>query len=287
MTFRAGRRPGDRPFRAYYLPPSCDDESIDLTAAFAADGVAVVSDPKLFKLGEEIWVTFNTGHTDKPNRIFAAQLHPVLSSAYELDLPGRQVIEKNWALFRRDGALHALYSVHPTIVLRAVDRRSSGRIEFEKLGAAAGKEPTAPGALTLGSQLTALDEDGNDFAAVVHRKFYWKRRRTYLGLPARIQFDREACRIAIGHSYLAHSLSALLGDRVRHNPNLQSCTYFSGIMVSDDRAVLGYGINDVAAGFAEISLSALGFDTGARAQKRARYVDARGERSVEAYLGMQ
>jgi hypothetical protein len=182
-----------------------------------------------------------------------------MSSPLELCVRGRQAIEKNWALFRRDGVLHALYSVHPPIVLRALDRRSTDRIEFEPLGADIEKAPVTPGTLTLGSQLTALDGDGNDFAAVVHRKFYWKRRRTYLGLPARIRFDREACRIAIGHSYLAHSPRALLGDRVRHNPNLQSCTYFSGLIVSDDRAILGYGINDVAAGFAEMPLSVLGF----------------------------
>jgi len=261
MTFRAGRWPGERPFRAYYLPPH-DGAPIDLTAAFTAKGVAVVSDPKLFTLGEEIWVTFNTGHTDKPNRIFAAQLHPALSAPCELHVSGRQAIEKNWALFRRNGVLHALYSVHPIIVLRALDCRLSGRIEFERLGADVKKHPAAPGNLTLGSQLAALDGDGNDFAAIVHSKFYWRKRRTYLGLPARIRFDREACRIAIGRSYLAHSPGALLGDRVRHNPNLQSCTYFSGVIVSDDRAILGYGINDVAAGFAEIPLSVLGFDAG-------------------------
>ena len=261
IVFRAGRWPGDRPFRAYYLPAAnMDKPPIDLTEAYAATAVKAVSDPKLFMLEDEIWVTFNTGHLEAPNRIFMARLHPMMSSPQELILPERQTIEKNWALFATNGALHAVYSVSPPIVLRARDRYSKGKISFEPLSNEVCEMQNPGWGLTLGSQLASLDSAGSDFGVVVHRKLYWGKKRAYLGLPGRVRRDGDKYAIAFGQRYLAHSPRALLGSRIRHNPHLISCTYISGLIVEDGRAILGYGINDVEAGFAELPAVALGFE---------------------------
>jgi hypothetical protein len=258
IAFRAGRWPGDKPFRAYYL--SGDDAPVDLSEAFTSRVLPAISDPKLFTLNDEIWVTFNTGHLEKPNRIYIAQMHPNQSRPYELVLSGRQPIEKNWALFTVNGVLHAIYSISPLIVLRAVGHQSDDKIVFERtVGGASLQHPYE--SYALGSQLAALDKVGHQFALIAHRKFHLNKRRIYLGLPIQIRRDREGQTLVPGRRYLAHSLKSLLGDSPRHNPNLLSCTYFSGLAVAGDRAVLAYGVNDVSAAFAEVPLRELGFIT--------------------------
>jgi hypothetical protein len=264
IAFRAGRWPGDKPFRAFYLPPgSYSDAPIDLTKAFESRDIAVVSDPKLASLGNELWVTFNTGHFEKPNRVFVARLYPEVSDPYELVLPERQTIEKNWALFLADGALHAVYSVRPLVILRVLNAPAARQITFERVQFDGRSEPPSEReSLTLGSQLAALDSSGREFAAIVHQKFHWGKRRAYLGLPARIRRVGDVYNVIVGRSYLAHSPRALFGDSIRHNPNLLSCTYFSGLVVVNDRALIGYGINDVSAGFADVPAQTLGLDVG-------------------------
>ncbi len=265
VAFRAGRWPGDKPFRAYYLPPDDSCETlIDLTGTFALAGSAHICDPKLLKLDNEIWVTFNTGHFEKPNRIFIAQLHPSLSDPYELILSDRNQIEKNWALFRRNGTLYAVYSVQPLVILRALDRRSTARtIEFERVQDDAAGATVGQGSLTLGSQLVALDSCASEYGAIVHWKLHVGKKRTYIGLPARIRRNGDILVANIGNTYLIHSFRALFGGSILHNPNLLSCTYVSGITIADDCALISYGINDIDAGFAEIPVRKVGFNMGA------------------------
>ena len=43
---------------------------------------------------------------------------------------------------------------------------------------------------------------------------------------------------------MVHSPESLLGSAVKHNTNLYSCTYFSGLQASDSGIALGYGINE-------------------------------------------
>jgi hypothetical protein len=261
MAFRAGRWHGDKPFRAYYLSPANSDEApFDLTEAFTQFRISIVSDPKLFKLDHEVWVTFNTGHFQKPNQIFIARLFPDLSEPCELVVPGRQAVRKNWAFFRKDGVLHAVYSICPLVVLRKATQSSATKIVFERLGGN-GTEVFRPVAnLTLGSQLAALDPHGNEFATIVHRRYYWGKKRAYVGLPARLRRNGESFSVSVGRSHLVHSARSLLGDRPRHNRNLLSCTYFSGLAIDGGRALLSYGINDTAPGFAYMSTEALGFE---------------------------
>jgi len=261
IAFRAGRHPGDTPFRAWFLPPGAPNDSspLDLTAHFAAQGIAPVSDPKLVTLDGALWVTFNTGHFERPNRIFAAPLQPRVGAAVELTWPHRQEIEKNWALFTHDGALHAVYALSPLTILRERTGPRDGAIRFETLQS---PQESATGgsrgpALSLGPQLVPLS--GKSWATIVHRKLLWRGKRLYLGLPARLLAGDGGFTAEIGRRHLAHSPRALLGARTRHNRNLLSCTYFSGLILGDGRAVLGYGVNDLAAAFAEMPAGALGF----------------------------
>jgi hypothetical protein len=63
--------------------------------------------------------------------------------------------------------------------------------------------------------------------------------------------------VTLGSAWFVHSPESLLGDSVKHNTNLYSCTYFSGLQASDNRLSLGYGVNDVDFGFSTYSISDL------------------------------
>ena len=56
---------------------------------------------------------------------------------------------------------------------------------------------------------------------------------------------------------MVHSRDSVQGSGVKHNSNLLSCTYFSGLQASDSGITLGYGINDVDFGFSSYGSRAL------------------------------
>lgn len=53
-----------------------------------------VRDPKVFHYLGSVWITFNTGHTEAPNRIFVVEIWPHVGNCYECRLIGRSPIEK-------------------------------------------------------------------------------------------------------------------------------------------------------------------------------------------------
>jgi hypothetical protein len=63
--------------------------------------------------------------------------------------------------------------------------------------------------------------------------------------------------ITAAADWMVHSPESLLGSAVRHNDNLFSCTYFSGLQASEAGVALGYGINDVEFGFSRYEYEAL------------------------------
>ena len=40
-------------------------------------------------------------------------------------------------------------------------------------------------------------------------------------------------------------MDSISGSRIKHNTNLHSCTYFSGLQVQGDLVRIGYGVNDI------------------------------------------
>jgi hypothetical protein len=101
-----------------------------------------------------------------------------------------------------------------------------------------------PGELSLGTQL--FRKNGK-FYFMAHKKLYLLGKKIYLGKCC--SFDYENMEVQAGRYWWVHSLKSLLGSRVKHNTNLLSCTYFSGIQITGDMISLGYGVNDVDYGF--------------------------------------
>ena len=82
---------------------------------------------------------------------------------------------------------------------------------------------------------------------MAHRKYVLTHKKVYLGRLCAL--DPIHMTVTLGDSWLAHSHGSLLGSEVKHNTNLFSCTYFSGLQASDTGITLGYGVNDVDFGF--------------------------------------
>lgn len=224
---------------------------VDLSEHVAKFGVARLADPKLFRLGDEAWITFNDGHSAGENNVYLMRVAPEVSAPLVCQLAGRRRIEKNWAFMVHGERLKALYSVDPVSFISAPWPPRAGDTTVSFTHDSPPNEEPLPKrngrALTIGTQLAF---DGSDTWLVTHEKWYFRGNRLYLGRATRLDDEH----LSYSPRRLSHSLSALLGSRDKPNPRLISCTYFSGIVVREGRAILSYGINDVDFNFAEIPM---------------------------------
>lgn len=220
-------------------------EPVDLAAMVAEVGIGLVADPKLVSLGQELWVTFNTGYVESGNELYLMRLTPEPDRPQRCVLASRRPVEKNWAFFEADGRLYALYSVDPPLVLAASDV-GADTITFTPLGGSprhetrTGRRPWME--LTIGSQV--VPRDSGELALIAHEKIVIGGRRSYFGRAALVHDPLTTPRLAVSRARLVHSLRAMAGARAKRNPNLVSATYISGFQLDGDAALLGYGIND-------------------------------------------
>jgi hypothetical protein len=234
---------------------------VSLGERFGSELSAPVCDPKLFIRDNRCWMTFNTGHFEQPNRIFISQVEPELGPLVEVNFPEREKIEKNWAFFEHEGTLHALYRALPPIVLRETGQ-DKDVIQFERVrelepqSIASPRMQTKQPFLTIGTQPVLVDPERSRFVFIGHRRWYRKGKRLYLGTPLSLSLNEKQARVKSYNRFLAHSARAILGSKIKHNPNLFSCTYFSGMSLSGSNALVSYGINDVDFSVAEVPLSA-------------------------------
>lgn len=260
LAYRAQSRPGEKPFRAFYAQGGPDGfgTPVDLSEVAAAAGLAPTADPKLFTLDGEVYATFNTGYTaGTNNEICVMRLTPEVGPPQRCLLADRQFVEKNWAFFRGgDGVLHAIYTLRPLVLLRltAGDVGTSDDLKFERVVPDASGGPRLPD-LTIGTQLSFADPQ--TAYLIGHQKVVIGRKRAYLGRPVRVDLSEGRFAVRAGDARLIHSYRALVPPRDRHNPNLISATYFSGLVAREDRFLLGYGINDLTYSFAELPVEAL------------------------------
>jgi hypothetical protein len=212
-------------------------------------GEKVLDDPKVCKLNDGIYITFNSGwNPSGQNNIYVMKVHPTLESPKLVTYPKRQDHERNWAFFSEKGQVYALYSVEPLVVLKLAELTSKTMAfeEFYKQD----RSSSLQNKFTLGTQLT---EYKGKYYFVAHRKYFFLQKKLYVGKLCR--FDFAQMKIKKTKWLLIHSLTSLLGHFPRHNTQLISCTYFSGIQIREKKMTLGYGVNDVKARFSTHQLS--------------------------------
>ncbi|NLP84325.1 hypothetical protein HF576_10720 [Microbacterium sp. CFH 90308] len=256
IAFRAESFPGERPFRAYLMISTRDSVSlIDLTAASASVGIPKTADPKLVNLGSSVYVTFNTGHVHTgQNDIYLQKVFPELAAPQRCALGHRRDVEKNWGFFiGTDGTLGALYSLSPLNILRLTtgELGSDDQLHFEMLTDAplAKRFPN----IHIGSQPIILPNGHAIVVANQQRPIPGLRRKFYFGRL--VEVDLAGGSIAqLSPARLIHSWTSMRPQWRRHNPNLISATYFSGLSVAGDSFILSYGINDKRPGLAHVPI---------------------------------
>jgi hypothetical protein len=212
-------------------------------------GVRLI-DPKVVNLNGDYYVTFNSGWNVEGNDIFIMKIFPSLGPPVKLIYGKRKKQERNWAFFSEGGEIYALYWINPLRILKLArsDERSWEMVDYFSGPRRSGM----PINLTLGTQVF---KSGHRHYFVAHHKLAFLRKKVYVGKLCSLDFEHR--RVELGSRWLAHSPKSLLGSRIKHNSNLLSCTYFSGLQVVASTVHLGYGINDVDCGFSTHDLSDL------------------------------
>jgi hypothetical protein len=196
-------------------------------------------DPKIVRLGDACFTTFNSGWVPEGNDIFIMKIWPERAPPRRMSFPGRARQERNWAFFSVDGEIYALYWINPTRVLRLSYETADSWV-MEPCYENDSPIPSMPTDLTIGTQMSP----GQRYHYfVAHQKRYFANKKVYLGRLCR--FDSERLSVSTGRYWLSHSMDSIRGSRIKHNTNLYSCTYFSGLQVQDDLIRIGYGVNDI------------------------------------------
>ncbi|WP_301113640.1 hypothetical protein [Microbacterium sp.] len=254
VAFRGESFRGERPFHSWLVEASAAGtiaRIVDLTDAARDAGLSVVADPKLLSLGEEVYVTFNSGYTQSgPNAIYLQKVFPELRDPQECKLEDRQRIEKNWAFYLGDqGDLCALYGIAPLqkLTMRAGNLGSNLPLGFTRDGRNSGSGMNSM--YTIGTQLHLSSDGAMQF--VVHQKHRVMHKRAYTGRLARMSLDEEPA-VRLSSTRLIHSYAAALPQLRPHNRRLISATYFSGITAHSGDLLLSYGINDRTFGIARV-----------------------------------
>lgn len=225
--------------------------TINLSTEFTSQlGVEQLIDPKITKLNDEIYLTFNSGWKPGGNEIFIMKIYPNIESPKKLVYANRQRQERNWAFFYEDGEIYALYWINPLVILR-VKEQGHNYWEFEDFHSG-NENQNFPNTLSIGTQLSPVE---NKYCFVAHSKNYLLNKKIYMGKFC--SFDFRNFQLDFGKHWLVHSLGSMFGNRIKHNTNLFSCTYFSGIQWKENELKLGYGINDLEFGFSSHKLHEL------------------------------
>jgi hypothetical protein len=254
-TVRALPPSGEKPFRGYLIRfDDAGHELTDLATLVGDTDLPKIADPKLVLLGEELYLTFNTGESDPSrNAIYLLRVSPTPGPLQRVDYDQRREIEKNWAFaLAPDGRLKVIYSLSPLTMLSL----SEGELGVTPtLTVTADRTPTVPKIfprLHIGSQPVTF---GGRALLVANRTVWVPKltRKFYFGWLAEVDLDSgELTRLS--RRALIHSWPSMVPPqgRRRHNPILWSATYFAGLARLDDDLVLGYGINDRAIGVARV-----------------------------------
>ena len=134
------------------------------------------ADPRLYRLGERVFVYWNSGWHEPQNFQFVQEVEPATllprGNPRELILRrGRQKLEKNWTLFGAVGEIcHAVYSVTPHRVLQC-SFEGTGDIVFDEVAnipwSIAGY-PASHGGLRGGAPPVYVDGEYWSFCHSVH-----------------------------------------------------------------------------------------------------------------------
>lgn len=221
------------------------------------------ADPRWFPWDGRQFLSFNNGHSSRPNDIFVVEIDragvPVggLFTAEKED--GRTPIEKNWGFFEHEAELFCVYSVQPLVILKCEVRetRLFCRMAYEHhwhsspyervFGVAHG----GPAPIRIGDRFYYMIQGrkpGDSYREYFSGLLCFEARPPFRPL----EFSSEPV------LRLTPEEETLQPTR-RLNPKVRTCLYPSGLVweAPQGTVVLSYGINDFQSGVRRYDLDAL------------------------------
>jgi hypothetical protein len=198
-------------------------------------------DPKVFPIGEDVYITFNTGiGNGKTNNIYVMKVFPTIERPKIVHYSRRQPQERNWAFYKDPvcDAICVLYKIGPTVILEVKNPDADSWELVEQSIIFNRRLPR----YSIGTQVAI---SGNEGTFVAHHKPILHKKKLYFGKLCTFDFDFMCIKDCNPSQDLFHNLESLFGSNIKHNTNLLACTYFSGAEWINGELILGYGINDV------------------------------------------
>jgi len=210
-----------------------------------------VADPKIFNVDDEVWITFNTGYEATGNNVYLVQVTPYIKEPKLCVYSDASLVEKNWAFFKYNGDLKVLYQPVEPIVMNVTFSHVQNEFHITKnVSSDVLNNMKKLKKNTIASPIVSF-KGGLYFMS--HSKFFIRGKRLYLGRLMELT-EREGVWSSVARTgFLAHSARSVLGAEEKLNPNLISCTYFSGLFVDNGEDLfVSYGVNDLDFGIAHL-----------------------------------
>lgn len=211
------------------------------------------ADPKLFVIRDKICCTLNSGFVSEgQNSVYFMNIDIQVNihNLKKCIIQQRNSVEKNWSFFEQNGILKLLYSISPICKVYILKAETEQELFFELEKETENKLPE----YSIGTQ----PQIKNGFLYLItHKKYFFNGKRLYIGIPAKVNMSDLT--VILSTKKIVHSLLTLLGSKFKFNKNLISCTYFSGLQISDenDIAKITYGVNDISWSSSKIKIEKL------------------------------
>lgn len=219
------------------------------------------ADPRLFLLGERLFVLWNDGHRKPSNSQFILELDsetllPV-GSAKELVIKGEsKSIQKNWMLFEDNGSYYAIHSLSPLKILN-VDLLNEGNvvncsvIQEEEVN---NSYEGVYGELRGGAQPVKV---GKYFYKVAHSSFKSENGKQ-IYMPCFVKFEVVDGKVNIvkvpKYPINIEGCSKELFNLKKLNKKVESVIYPCGLCFHDGKFLVSFGVNDERSSLCELSI---------------------------------
>jgi hypothetical protein len=219
-----------------------------------------VGDSRLFVYVDKVYLVFDTGHSETPNRIFIAQIDSngkFLSKIKEvIKLDNRNPIEKNWNFFALGDKLYGIYSHIPFVVLELIEENKDYMIFKNKV-----HHNILRGNTRIRGEIRGTSSPiriGNLFISTTHSSF-----QTHKGLVYQTHFfifrsvyPFQPISFSVDPIKYA-PIRKLFKPRIKLNSIVHQVEFPSGAFQIGSKIIVGYGLNDFKIGVKVFTISSV------------------------------
>jgi hypothetical protein len=217
-----------------------------------------VGDSRLFIYLEKIFLVFDTGHSEIPNRLFIAQLDStgkILTKIKEvIKLDTRHPIEKNWNFFSEGKRLYAIYRHIPFEVLELVEENN----EFMFFKKTVHHEIMRNNSRIRGEirGTSTPIRIGNQFVSTTHSSIQTRKGLVYQSHFFIFSSDYPFRPMSFSADPINYApVRKLFKSKVKLNSAVHQVEFPSGAFKIGRKIVIGYGLNDFTIGVKVFSIS--------------------------------